>query len=193
VLTKAHIPFERWTTEGEDLFAEYGCTFSPDGKLAAVVRTGKWALVDLERGNVIREVSFSRPLGSRPTVRMNQIREVFVHARNFPGQHLYKWNPATTGEPEELSNETVLPADTSGAFLEEQTSHLGVRRSVEISGSDAIADIWFFDEAGRPRTLCSYIANGRISFMGITPEGDRVIIGDHAGDIAICSIENARL
>jgi hypothetical protein len=42
-------------------------------------------------------------------------------------------------------------------------------------------------EAGRPRTPSSYIANEGISFMGITPEVDQVIIGD----IAICLIENA--
>jgi len=81
----------------------------------------------------------------------------------------------------------VLMTCREGPFLKEQASHLGVRRSVEISGSDAIADICFFGKAGRPRTLCSYITNEGISFMGITPEVDRVIIGD----IAICLIENA--
>jgi len=190
VLAKAHVPFTRGM-DGSDAHAEYGCTFALDGRLAAVVRAGKWVLVDLESENVIRQGSFSLPNGTRPTVRINETAEVLVFVRSVLGRHVYRWNPAETEEPEELSSESLLPADNSGEFLEEQTSHLGVSRSEEISGRDSIADICAFDATGSARTLCSYIASGGISFMGITPDGNRIVIGDHCGDVAVCSIEDA--
>jgi len=88
----------------------------------------------------------------------------------------------------------MLPPDASGDFLADQTDHFGIRKRAERTRFSAfdelIAEIYPVSETN-PISLASYLTSGEISFVGVVPDRNLVIIGDHSGDLSICSIESA--
>lgn len=170
---------------------ELGCSFSPDGNEAAIVRVGQCVVIELASETIVRETQLVNPTNhgfGAPEVRMNLEGDVFIKFEYFDEKYVFLWK--SVGGIERLDGDVSLPPGTSGDDLKSQTDKFAIRQRLHPGSQRGfIAEIWETENSGEQRAVARYAAGGEISFLGVVPGSNRFVIGDQTGDIAVCALE----
>lgn len=169
----------------------YLCSFSSNGKEAAVVRIGKAVVIDLLSGDTLRETTLKLPsdcFTGSIEMQMNSTGDVFIKVPMDYGEDIILCWKSNEPEFKQIELDEELNDDTSGVFILSETEKFIIKRNYAPLGK--IAEISEKTDMAFARVTARFTANVDISFVGIVPDSNQFIIGDESGEIYICVLED---